>query len=200
MEMDLLSRSHLTRASLIAALLAIGVSACASQTASSGPMASAALPHQGTAPEGAPGNATACPSQSFDVFLRKFADADDDRVRRAFTAMPLEYSVPTFTLRDDTTDLPPFTVTHVKTAERFRYFAYRYFPKIGDYRPVGIHEESLQEAMAEAPGGYKYPIEIIVKSNGDREVAIGMETEVDIYLFVRQRGCWVLTRATNPRD
>lgn len=200
MKIDLLGRSPLTCFVLIGALLAIGASACASQPGLPRSAASTEPPGQDTASEQPTGNSTVCPSQTFDVFLRKFADADDESVRKAFTAMPLEYSVPTYTVREDAPNLPPFTVTQVKTPERPQYFAYRYFRKIGDYRPVGIHEEALQEALAEAPGGYKYPIEISVKENGDREVAMGMETEVDIYSFARQRGCWVLTRATNPRD
>lgn len=200
MEMDRSSRSALTRITLIGTLLALGTSACASQPASSRPRASGEPSSQAPAPKRSVGHPTACPSQTFEVFLRKFADAGDDSVRKAFTAMPLEYSVPTHTLRDDTTNLSPFTVTQVKTPERSQYFAYRYFPRIGDYRPVGLHEEALQEALAEAPGGYKYPIAITTKPNGDREVAMGMETEMDIYLFARKRGCWVLTRATNPRD
>lgn len=200
MEMNRSGRFPLTRRLMIGTLLVIGASACASHPASSGPVESGALSSPGTSQERPSGHSTACPSQTFEVFLRKFADADDDSVRRTFTAMPLEYSVPTYTVREDAPNLPLFTVMQVKTAERSQYFAYRYFPKIGDYRPVGIREEALQEALAEAPGGYRYPIEITVKANGDREVAIGMETEVDIYSFARQRGCWVLTRATNPRD
>lgn len=200
MEMNSFGRSPPVRTLLIGMLLAVGASACASQPASSRPMAPAETLSKDSASERPVAASIACPSQTFEVFLRKFADADDSSVRKAFTAMPLEYSVPTFTVREDAPNLPPFTVIQVKTPERSQYFAYRYFRKIGDYRPVGIHEEALQEALAEPPGGYKYPIEITVKANGDREVAMGMETEVDVYSFARQRGCWVLTRATNPRD
>lgn len=182
------------------ASLVVSVAACASHPASSDGRVRTMVPSQAATQPPLKGLPTACPAQTFDAFLRKFADVDDDQVRQAFTAMPLEYSVPTFTLRDDTTNLPPFTVTHVKTTERGNYFVYRYIQKIGDYRPVGIHGESLQEALTEAPGGYKYPVAITEKANGDREVVMGMETEVDIYLFARQRGCWFLTRATNPRD
>lgn len=200
METKFLGRSPPARPLVIGMLMAVGASACASQPASPRLTAPAETPSWGSPSERLLAASMACPSQTFEVFLRKFADADDSSVRKAFTAMPLEYSVPTFTVREDAPNLPPFTVIQVKTPERSQYFAYRYFQKIGDFRPVGIHEEALQEAFAEAPGGYKYPIEITVKANGDREVAMGMETEVDVYSFARQRGCWVLTRATNPRD
>jgi hypothetical protein len=36
--------------------------------------------------------------------------------------------------------------------------------------------------------------------NGDREVTVGLEYELDIFLFRRMQSCWYLSRATNARD
>jgi hypothetical protein len=41
---------------------------------------------------------------------------------------------------------------------------------------------------------------ITIAPEDGREVAFGMEYEVDTYLFKRSQGCWYLTRAINLRD
>lgn len=141
-----------------------------------------------------------CPSQDFDEFLKRYADMDDDRVRRTFTAMPLEYSVPTYTLRDDSQGLPPFTTTTLTSADRSRYFGYRYIPKLGDYRNIGREGQFLQNVLSYQSDEYKFPMKISKIGNGDREVVMGMEYAIDVFLFARRKGCWYLTRVINPND
>ncbi|MES2670061.1 MAG: hypothetical protein V4673_06530 [Pseudomonadota bacterium] len=141
-----------------------------------------------------------CPSQNFADFLKIYADLDDDRVRRTFTAMPLEYSVPTYTLRDDSKNLPPFTVTKLTSTDRSRYFGYRYIPKLGDYRNIGTEGQFLQNVLKLNPDEYKFPIKVSKRGNGDREVVMGMEYAIDVFLFARRKGCWYLARVTNPSD
>lgn len=141
-----------------------------------------------------------CPSQNFDEFLKRYADQNDDHVRRTFTAMPLAYAVPAYTLRDDTDNLPFLTTTHLTSADRWRYFSYRYVERVGDYRYVGIDLSIVQEALNKPLGTYKFPQKVMVRRNGDREVTMGMEYEIDIFQFARRDGCWFLTSVTNPRD
>lgn len=142
----------------------------------------------------------ACPSQVFDEFLQAYADAEDDSVRRRHTTSPLEYVVPTHTLRDDSGDLPAFTATPLDSEDRWRYFGYRYIKSIDDYRDVGVDLAKVPRALVGPHGDYKYPVRISLEPDGSREVRFGMEYEVDIYLFERRDGCWFLSRATNPKD
>lgn len=144
--------------------------------------------------------AVPCPSQNFDEFLKRYADQNDDRVRRTFTEMPLAYAVPAYTLRDDTDNLPFLTTTHLTSADRWRYFSYRYVDRVGDYRYVGIDLSFAQEALNKPLGTYKFPQKVMARRNGDREVTMGMEYEIDIFQFARRDGCWFLTSVTNPRD
>lgn len=142
----------------------------------------------------------ACPSQVFDEFLQAYADAEDDSVRRRYTTSPLEYVVPTHTLRDDSGDLSAFTATPLDSEDRWRYFGYRYIKSIDDYRDVGVDLAKVPRALIGPHGDYKYPVRISLEPDGSREVRFGMEYEVDIFLFERRDGCWFLSRATNPRD
>lgn len=137
-----------------------------------------------------------CPSQDFATFLRHFADVEDDRIRRAYTAMPLEYVVPSHTLLGDP-DLPPFTIIAMWSHDRSRRFDYRYLPTIGDYRNVGFDARPTPDTTA---GHYRFPMTITAQDNGDHEVVMGMEYESDVFAFSRRDGCWWLTRVTNPRD
>lgn len=141
-----------------------------------------------------------CPSKVFETFLEAYADAGDDSVRRRYTASPLEYVVPTHTLRDDSGDLPAFTATPLDSDDRWRYFRYRHIKSIDDYREVGIDLARVPGAVLGPHGEYKYPVQISLLPDGSREVRFGMEYEVDIFLFQRRDGCWFLSRATNPRD
>ncbi|WP_238691678.1 hypothetical protein [Xanthomonas arboricola] len=58
-----------------------------------------------------------CPSTNFETFLERYADSADDSVRRRFTADPLEYEVPTYTV-EDMTDSSPLTHISKNTRER----------------------------------------------------------------------------------
>jgi hypothetical protein len=142
-----------------------------------------------------------CPSQDFDQYLKRFADPDRDDVRQAFTADPLEYDVPRYLIIDDKDeDAPLMYTTEISGPRRSRYFFLRYFDKAGDYLDVGRDEAYLNSARAQGPSSYRTQMAIKALDNGDREVTIGLEYELDIFLFRRMQNCWYLSRATNARD
>jgi hypothetical protein len=138
---------------------------------------------------------TACPSQDFTSFLQRYADSTDDSVRLRFTEDPLEYEVPTHTVEDETATSPPTHVSGHGGASRLNLFPYRYFREtkaFGRIDPYG--DQRVRQ------GGPSYPMAITIAPEDGREVAFGMEYEVDTYLFKRSQGCWYLTRAINLRD
>ena len=142
-----------------------------------------------------------CPSQDFDQYLKRFADPDRDDVRQAFTADPLEYDVPRYLIVDDVDeDAPLMYTTEISGAERSRYFFLRYFDKAGDYLDVGRDEAYLDSARAQGPSPYRTQMAVEALDNEDREVTVGFEYELDIFLFRRIQNCWYLSRATNARD
>lgn len=152
--------------------------------------------HSGSAsifePEPEPATGYACPSADFPVFLRHFADPSSDDVRRRFTADPLQYEVPTHTVRDETASSPATLVIPKAGPTRLDLFPYRFVGNDEAFARVEI-------GMASAAGAL-YPISVETLETGQRRVAFGMEYDVDTYRFERRADCWYLTRAINLRD
>ena len=139
-----------------------------------------------------------CPSQEFPRFLQRFADASFSSFREQYTAVPLEYVVPSHTLPGADADAPAMHVAELREPDRSLHFRYRYFAAHDSYADVGLKEENFTRAMLEAELG-KAPFSIQPINDGF-EVTFGLESEVDVYRFARARNCWYLVRATNPRD
>lgn len=158
-------------------ILCLGLSACAS----------AAPP------------AVSCPSSEFAPFLRQFSDPASAKVRQRFTADPLEYEVPTHTVRDDV-EGQPATQVELKTGDaRMRLFPYRHLKQFDVFVPEDVsHDPVALKSMA--AGTFNAPVQIEPSEGGGYNVTFGMEYEADTYSFARRQGCWVLTRATNLRD
>lgn len=83
--------------------------------------------------------------------------------------------------------------------DRLRYFPYRYFRWANDFEALGPDGQPVSMEALRARQT-KYPVAIHELGSGDRRVVFGMEYEIKLYLFKRDRNCWYLTRATNPSD
>ena len=139
--------------------------------------------------------------RDFEEFLKAYAAADHDDVRRRYTIMPLEREgVTEYLVENAPADAPPVTVIETREPDRDRYFAYRYIARLDDYREIGVERQFLQEALSSPAWPNKYPRKVEAIAGGDRLVQFGTETEIDIYLFKRRDGCWYLKRATDTRD
>lgn len=140
-----------------------------------------------------------CPSQDFVHFLQRFADPADDRVRLRYTADPLEYEVPTHTVRDDYQGMPPTHVALEQGTARLKRFSYRYLAAFDLFVPSPVSRDpSALEGMH--AGTYHAPTQIEPADDNVQRVTFGSETERDTYAFARRYGCWMLTRAINLRD
>lgn len=137
----------------------------------------------------------ACPSQDFSVFLQRYADPEDDRVRTAFTSDPLEIEVPTHRIEDETPTSPPTLVERRTGPARLELFQYRYFKDAGIYDSVTPGQPN-GGSNAHTPD----PVVISVTPGNGRSVAFGAEYEVDTFRFERKHGCWYLKRAIDLRD
>lgn len=153
-------------------------------------------------PAGAAPQSTAvdsCPAAEFSEFLRRFSDPRGDEVRRRYTADPLEYEVPTHTLRDDTEGMPGTQVLLEQGDSRLRRFSHRYLEAYKRFVPEDVSRDpKMLDEMRK--GSLRLPMEITPMNNGGYRASFGMEHEVDVYDFARQDGCWVLKRAVNLRD
>lgn len=141
----------------------------------------------------------ACPSQDFTRFLQRFADPADDRVRMRYTSDPLEYEVPTHTVRDDHQGLAPTHVVLEQGGARLKRFSYRYLAAFDLFVPSPVSRDPAALERMRA-GTYNAPTRIEAIDDNGQRVTFGSDTERDTYTFARRYGCWMLTRARNLRD
>lgn len=143
--------------------------------------------------------AQSCPAEEFGPFLRKFADPADASTRERFTADPLEYEIPTHTVRDEGEGTPPTVIQSKPGAPRMSLFPYRYLKAFDLFVPEDVSRDPVARKSM-AAGTFNAPIKIEPGKEGAVTVTFGMEYDVDTYTFARKKGCWLMTRATNLRD
>lgn len=133
-------------------------------------------------------NAPACPAGDFQMFLRAFASAKDDSVRRLWTRDPLEVEGPAYLELGD--ERPADTVVReVMGRERLESFIYRWYPEQGRF---GWEDGAPLPSAAIDP--------VVVERGEVFEVKLGRETEQDTYTFKPHERCWQLVRRRDWRD